>query len=170
MDYIYKLALFLLVTCMVFTSCSKEEDDLISKKESSTSDSSNNQSNGEKDSGDKGSNDTNNVTNHTFFISSQFSTLEKPESGSFDIYFDTDAEWSVSLDLSSFEADASVSPSSGKGKSSVTVRYGPAKDKYKCSTSLTIRFRYVSKEYKNGGKEYDTKEIRILRRYEKIKP
>lgn len=170
MDYIYKLALFLLVTGMVFTSCSKEEDDLISKKESSTSDSSNNQSNGDKDSGDKGSNDTNNVTNHTFFISSQFSTLEKSESGSFDIYFDTDAEWSVSLDLSSFEADASVSPSSGKGKSSVTVRYGPAKDKYKCSTSLTVRFRYVSKEYKNGGKEYDTKEIRILRRYEKIKP
>lgn len=170
MDYIYKLALFLLVTGMVFTSCSKEEDDLISKKGSSTSDSSNNQSNGDKDSGDKGSNDTNNVTNHTFFISSQFSTLEKSESGSFDIYFDTDAEWSVSLDLSSFEADASVSPSSGKGKSSVTVRYGPAKDKYKCSTSLTIRFRYVSKEYKNGGKEYDTKEIRILRRYEKIKP
>lgn len=170
MENIYKLALFLLVTGMVFTSCSKEEDDLISKKESSTSDSSNNQSNGDKDSGDKGSNDTNNVTNHTFFISSQFSTLEKSESGSFDIYFDTDAEWSVSLDLSSFEADASVSPSSGKGKSSVTVRYGPAKDKYKCSTSLTIRFRYVSKEYKNGGKEYDTKEIRILRRYEKIKP
>lgn len=87
--------------------------------------------------------------------------------GSITVYFETNSEWSVTLDDTHFEAPVSVSPDSGKGNGSVVISYGEHSDHYDCSDYLYLKFRYVDKIYPNGSKHYDVKTYTLSRIYHK---
>lgn len=96
--------------------------------------------------------------------------LQDWRAGNTTVYFETNSEWSVTLDKSHFEASASVSPDTGYGSGSIVITYGEHSNHYDCSDYLYIKFRYVDRIYPNGDKHYDVKTYTIYRRYHKIEP
>jgi len=157
------LFLFMLIAAMSFVSCQKENvDNGTNHNEVINNDNDNN-------GGDNNGGNGNGGNNLYFSFSSTGANLDW-RSGRTSVYFESNTEWSVTLDKSHFGASASVSPTSGNGRGSVLVSYGEENDHYNCSDYLYVKFRYVDKIYSNGGKHYDVKSYTITRRYHLIEP
>lgn len=116
-----------------------------------------------------GNNNGGNATTFYFYFNSLGTNLDY-HSGSTKVYFDSNTEWSVTLDKSHFAASASVSPDYGHGKGYVVITYGEESDHYDCDDYLYVKFRYVDRLYANGDKHYETNIYTITRRYHFIHP
>lgn len=158
------LFVFVLIAAISLVSCQKENaDNGTNHNEVINND---NDDNGEDNNGGNGNGENNNLF---FRFSSTGANLDW-HSGKTSVYFESNSEWSVTLDKSHFGASASVSPTSGNGRGSVVVSYGEETDHYNCSDYLYVKFRYVDKIYSNGDKHYDVKSYTITRRYNLIEP
>lgn len=124
---------------------------------------------GEGNNSDEGGNDNGGNSNLYFYFSSTGTNLDYP-AGSTTVYFESNTEWSVSLDKSHFGASTSVSPSSGNGRGSVVVSYGEESNHYDCDDYLHANFKFVDKINSDGSKHYDTKTYTITRRYHRTTP
>ena len=155
---IKKRLLYLLTTC-AFLGSSCVQDDEVFKTDGTNE--------GNNEENDDGANNGNRSTQLYFHFSSTGANLDYP-AGSTAIYFESNTEWSVSLDNSHFGAPVSVSPMHGTGRGSVVVTYGEKRDHYDCSDYLYVKFRYVDKIYSNGEKHYETNTYTITRRYHRI--
>lgn len=124
---------------------------------------------GEGNNNDQGGNDNGGNSNLYFFFSSTSTNLDYP-AGSTTVYFESNTEWSVSLDKSHFGASASVSPTSGNGGGNIVVSYGEESNQYDCDDYLYANFKYVDKINSDGSKHYDTKTYTITRRYHRTTP
>jgi hypothetical protein len=107
--------------------------------------------------------------NFYFYFSSTGTNIDYP-AGSSTVYFESNTDWSVTLDKSHFGASASASPTSGKGRGGVVVSYGEESDHYDCDDYLYAIFKFVDRINSDGSKHYDTKTYTITRRYHRTTP
>ena len=150
---------YLLMVLVLFAAVSCKKNDIASNTNTNTT------------TNDTIGNGNNNggTTTYYFYFNSTGTNLDY-HAGSTKVYFDSNSEWSVTLDKSHFEASASVSPDYGHGKGYVVVTYGEESDHYDCNDYLYVEFRYVDRLYANGNKHYGTKTYTITRRYHLIHP
>lgn len=153
-----QLCCVLMVAALPFVACERD-DNASGTNHSGTATNDNNGGNGNNGNGN---------TNLYFHFSSTGTNLDYP-AGTTSIYFESNTEWSVTLDKSHFGASASVSPTSGNGRGCVTVSYGEESDHYDCSDYLYVKFRYVDKIYSDGSKHYDVNTYTITRRYHRTR-
>lgn len=104
-----------------------------------------------------------------FYFSSTGTNIDYP-AGSSTVYFESNTDWSVTLDKSHFGASASVSPTSGKGRGSVVISYGEESNHYDCDDYLYANFKFVDRINSDGSKHYDTKTYTITRKYHRTTP
>lgn len=156
-----RLFVIMLIAAISFVSCQKEGGN----NGSTPNEVVNNNDNGGNDNGGN-----NNESENFYFRCFITTILNDWQAGSITVYFETNSEWSVTLDNTHFEAPVSVSPDSGNGNGSIVISYGEHSDHYHCSDYLYIKFKYVDKIYPNGKKHYGIKTATLYRRYEKIKP
>lgn len=147
----FKCILFLLLTGVFISnsSCKKETIKPRAKEISESNDNSNN----------------NQSSPQYYFRFNGIGYIRTPDAGYMDIYFNTNTEWKFEIDISHFEATASISPTSGFGDSHIRLTYGPAKDRYDCSTYLLLKCTYVDKIYSDGSKHYHTDTYTMSRFY-----
>ena len=162
---IKSLFLLMMIATMPLVSCHKEDtNDGTSQNEVVNNDDNGGDNNGGNENG--GNNESDNYYFRCFITQ----ILRDWRAGSTTVYFETNSEWSVTLDDSHFEAPVSVSPESGNGNGSIVISYGEHSNHYDCSDYLYIKFRYVDKIYPNGNKHYDVKTYTLSRIYHKINP
>lgn len=161
---IKRLFVLILIAAMPLVSCQKEDVNNGTTQNETVD----NNGNGSGNNGGNGG--SNNGSENYYFRCIITTILRDWRAGSVTLYFETNSEWSVTLDDTHFEAPVSVSPDSGNGDGSIVVSYGEHSDHYDCSDYLYIKFRYVDKIYPNGSKHYDVKTYTLSRIYHKINP
>ena len=159
------LLLLMMIATMSLVSCQKEGNN----EGTTQNEIVNNDDEDDNDGGNENGGNNNENDNYYFrCIITQI--LRDWRAGSTTVYFETNSEWSVTLDDSHFEAPVSVSPESGNGKWSIVISYGEHSNHYDCSDYLYIKFRYVDKIYPNGYKHYNVNTYTLYRKYHKIEP
>ncbi len=160
------LFLLMMIVTMPLVSCQKED----TNEETTQNEVVNNDDNGGGNNGGNENGGNNNESDNYYFRCFITQILRDWRAGNTTVYFETNSEWSVTLDDSHFEAPVSVSPESGNGNGSIVISYGEHSNHYDCSDYLYIKFRYVDKIYPNGNKHYDVKTYTLSRIYHKINP